>query len=98
MFKYIIFEIVKLIVVYIIKIFDWESLNVMDSFGNNVLYIVVKFVVLEVFWKFWWFRFKDFDKDGNIFLYKVVWSGEDLEGFEIMLDIFEMMNCDGNVN
>lgn len=72
MLKYIMFEIVKMIVDYIIKIYDWESLNVMDNFGNNVLYIVVKFVVLDVFWEFWYFRFKDFDEDGNIFLYEVV--------------------------
>lgn len=52
MFKYIILKIVKMIVVYIIEIYDWESLNVIDSFGNNVLYFVVKFVVLEVFWEF----------------------------------------------
>lgn len=91
-------EIAKMIVVHTIKTHDWESLNATDSFGNNALHIAAKFAVPEVLWKFRWLRFKDLDKDGNTPLHKAVRSGEDSEGLETMLDIFEMMNRDGNVN
>uniref|UniRef100_K1QU13 Ankyrin-1 n=1 Tax=Magallana gigas TaxID=29159 RepID=K1QU13_MAGGI len=91
-------KIAKMIVVHTIETHDWESLNATDSFGNNALHIAAKVAVPEVLWKFRWLRFKDLDEDGNTPLHKAVRSGEDSEGLEIMLDIFEMMNRDGNVN
>uniref|UniRef100_A0A8W8NFI1 Ion transport domain-containing protein n=1 Tax=Magallana gigas TaxID=29159 RepID=A0A8W8NFI1_MAGGI len=91
-------EIAKMIVVHTIKTHDWESLKATDSFGNNALHIAAKFAVPEVLWKFRLLSFKDLDNDGNTPLHKGVRSGEDSEGLETMLEIFEMMNCDGNVN
>lgn len=91
-------EIAKMIVDHTIKTHDWESLNAMDNFGNNALHIAAKFAVPDVLWEFRYLRFKDLDEDGNTPLHEAVRSEEDSEGLETMLDIFEVMNRDGNVN
>nr|XP_022298839.1 uncharacterized protein LOC111107780 [Crassostrea virginica] len=91
-------EIAKMLVDHTIKTHDWESLNAIDNFGNNALHIAAKFAIPDVLWEFRYLRFKDLDEDGNTPLHEAVRKGEDSEGLETMLDIFEVMNRDGNVN
>lgn len=91
-------EVAKMLVDHTIKTHDWESLNAVDKFGNNALHIAAKFAKPDVLWEFRYLRFKDLDEDGNTPLHEAVRKGEDSEGLETMLDIFEVMDRDGNVN
>nr|XP_022290511.1 uncharacterized protein LOC111102144 isoform X2 [Crassostrea virginica]XP_022290519.1 uncharacterized protein LOC111102144 isoform X2 [Crassostrea virginica] len=91
-------EIAKMLVDHTIKTHDWESLNAVDNFGNNALHIAAKFAIPDVLWEFRYLRFKDLDEDGNTPLHEAVRKEDDSEGLETMLDIFEVMNRDGNVN
>ncbi|XP_061175794.1 ankyrin-3-like [Saccostrea echinata] len=91
-------EVAKMLVDHTIKTHDWESLNAKDNFGNNALHIAAKFANPDVLWEFRYLRFKDLDEDGNTPLHEAVRKGEDSEGLETMLDIFEVMDRDGNVN
>ena len=91
-------QIAKLLMDHTMRTHDWESLNAMDNFGNNALHIAAKFAIPDVLWEFRYLRFKDLDEDGNTPLHEAVRKGEDSEGLETMLDIFEVMNRDGNIN
>ncbi|KAK3759907.1 hypothetical protein RRG08_044480 [Elysia crispata] len=82
---------------YIIKTHPWESLNIQDNEGNNPLHIAAKFSRPDVLWEFRLVRFKDPDSDGNIALHEAVRPGEP-EVLEMMLDIFDAMKRDCDIN
>ncbi|KAK0058560.1 transient receptor potential cation channel subfamily A member 1 [Biomphalaria pfeifferi] len=82
---------------YVIKTHPWESLNITDNFGNNPLHIAAKFARPEVLWEFRFVRFKDTDVDGNIALHEAVRPGEP-EALEMMLDIYDAMKRDCDIN
>ncbi|XP_025080554.1 uncharacterized protein LOC112556099 [Pomacea canaliculata] len=90
-------ETVKILMDYVIKSHAWESLNIKDNFGNNALHIAAKFARPEVMWEFRSVPFKTKDDDGNIALHEAVRPGEP-EALTAMLDIFEAMKRDADIN
>ncbi|GFO29474.1 ankyrin-1 [Plakobranchus ocellatus] len=88
---------VSRIMEYVIKTHPWECLNIQDNEGNNPLHIAAKFAKPEVLWEFRFVRFKDPDADGNIALHEAVRHGEP-EVFDMMLDIFDAMKRDCDIN
>ncbi|CAL1537838.1 unnamed protein product [Lymnaea stagnalis] len=82
---------------YVIKSHPWEVLNITDNEGNNPLHIAAKHARPDVLWEFRFVRFKDEDVDGNIALHESVRPGEP-EVLEMMLDIFDAMKRDCDIN
>lgn len=90
-------EIASLLVDYTIKSHAWESLNSFDMNGNNALHLAAEKANPDVLWEFRYVRFKDVDKKGNTPLHDAVRPGNP-EVLETMLDIFESMQRDGDIN
>jgi ankyrin repeat protein len=90
-------EIAKLLVEYTIKSHAWESLNSFDNNGDNALHLAAEKANPDVLWEFRSVRFKDMDHKGNTPLHDSVRPCEE-EVLETMLDIFESMQRDADIN
>ncbi|XP_070174105.1 transient receptor potential cation channel subfamily A member 1-like [Littorina saxatilis] len=90
-------DMVKKLMDYVIKSHAWESLNIKDKEGNNALHIAAKFARPEVMWEFRHVPFKIKDADGNIALHEAVRPHEP-EALSTMLDIYEAMKRDADIN
>ncbi|XP_021362394.1 uncharacterized protein LOC110456149 [Mizuhopecten yessoensis] len=89
--------IARALVEHTIKSHDWESVNAVDSQGNNALHIAARFALPEVLWEFRFVRFRDTDIDGNTPLHEAVLSGKE-DILKTALDIYEDMQRDANIN
>nr|KAG5701548.1 hypothetical protein BaRGS_024798 [Batillaria attramentaria] len=88
---------VKRLMDYVIKSHAWESLNIKDNEGNNALHLAAKFARPEVMWEFRHVPFKVKDTEGNIALHEAVRKDEP-EALTMMLDIYEAMKRDADIN
>lgn len=90
-------EIVQILVEYVIKSHTWECLNSADQKGDNALHLAAESASPGVLWEFRQIRFKDLDKTGNTPLHDSV-RPNDEKVLETMLDIFETVDRDANIN
>ncbi|XP_050404543.2 transient receptor potential cation channel subfamily A member 1 [Patella vulgata] len=88
---------VKILINHVIKTHAWECLNVPDKEGKNPLHIAAMYASPEVLWEFRFVRYKDLDSDGNNALQVGVRPGDE-ESFLVMMDIFDTMKRDADIN
>ena len=90
-------DLARSIMQHTIKTHDWASVNGTDNYGNNALHLASKFAKPDVLWEFRFVRFKDIDDDGNTALHEAV-RPRTPEALDIMLDIYEDMQRDADLN
>ncbi|XP_052062617.1 uncharacterized protein LOC127702453 [Mytilus californianus] len=90
-------EIAKILVEYTIKSHAWECLNSVDKNRDNALHLAAENAQPDVLWEFRFVRFKDVDHKGHTPLHDAVRKGHP-EVLETMLDIFESMQRDADIN
>ncbi|CAG2228617.1 unnamed protein product [Mytilus edulis] len=90
-------EIAKILVEYTIKSHAWECLNSIDKNRDNALHLAAENAQPDVLWEFRFVRFKDVDHKGHTPLHDAVRKGHP-EVLETMLDIFESMQRDADIN
>lgn len=88
---------VAMLMDYMIKTHAWDSLHEQDANGNSALHEAAAHASCEVLWEFRGLSFKQKNSDGNTPLHSAVRPNHP-EVLDTMLDIFETMTRDADIN